>query len=479
VRAALVSSFAIGAVGLFAVHRHLRGGFDRGVSFATSALLFSATPLVWYMVYEPSMTHAASFGFVALFVTAAARWTSRRITVRQSLILGALLGLAFVSRPQEALFALLPAVLLLTEAESWRTRLLAAGKLAAWAFVGAAPFLALQAIHSAILFSRENFALVGANGYLDLWHSRWSDTLWSSWHGFLSWSPIAYVAVAGTVLYVARAWRWALATLLIVLLMAWINGSTADWNAGWSFGGRRFVSCLVILAPGLALAIQQLVRRPAAALGLVVFAAVGWNQLLMAQYAGNMLSANEPPSFGQIVRQQATVLTRPPFVYPFAFPANVWFAWRTGLPVDRYDLLAPAPLVRSLDVALDANATRYLMDGWGARAADTWGELRWMDGARAEVILPLDPAGDAPVTISVQARTRLLNPPVKASIAVSINGAPAGTFTPDAERPSTSTFTVAGGTGVWKRGFNRLVFEKTGEGGQPAPPVAVYRIAIK
>ena len=85
VRAALVSSFAIGAVGLFAVHRHLRGGFDRGVSFATSALLFSATPLVWYMVYEPSMTHAASFGFVALFVTAAARWTSRRITVRQSM----------------------------------------------------------------------------------------------------------------------------------------------------------------------------------------------------------------------------------------------------------------------------------------------------------------------------------------------------------------------------------------------------------
>ena len=49
----------------------------------------------------------------------------------------------------------------------------------------------------------------------------------------------------------------------------------------------------------------------------------------------------------QIVRQQGTVLTRPPFIYPFAFPANVWFAWRTGLPVDRYDLLAPAPLVAS------------------------------------------------------------------------------------------------------------------------------------
>ena len=39
VRAALVSSFAIGAIGLFVVHRHLRGGFDKGVAFATTTLL--------------------------------------------------------------------------------------------------------------------------------------------------------------------------------------------------------------------------------------------------------------------------------------------------------------------------------------------------------------------------------------------------------------------------------------------------------
>jgi hypothetical protein len=428
VRAALVSSFAIGAAGLLVVHRHLRGGFDKGVALAATILLFAATPLAWYMVYEPSMTHAASFGFVALFATAAARWTSRRISARQSMTLGALLGLAFISRPQEALFALFPAILLFTEGDSWRTRLRVAVRLAAWALVGAAPLLAIQAVHSAILFSRENFALVGANGYLDLWHSRWADTLWSSWHGFLSWTPIAYVALIGTVAYATRAWRWTLAALVIVLLMAWINGSTADWNAGWSFGGRRFVSCLVLLAPGLAFAIQQLVSRPTVALAILAIAAIGWNQLLVAQYAGNMLPRSEAPSFGQIVRQQATVLTRPPFFYPFAFPANVWFSWRTGLPIDRYDLLAPAPLVRSLNVALDANAGRFLLEGWGARTSDTWGDLRWIDGARAEMVLPLDIPETASAAITIQARTRLVDPPVSALVALSINGHPAGTF---------------------------------------------------
>ena len=91
-----------------------------------------------------------------------------------------------------------------------------------------AGFLLLQAAHSAVLFSRERFALVGANGYLDLFNSRWVDTLWSSWHGFLSWTPIAYVALAGTVFYSRRRPAWAVATLVIVFVMAWVNGSTAD-----------------------------------------------------------------------------------------------------------------------------------------------------------------------------------------------------------------------------------------------------------
>ena len=51
--------------------------------------------------------------------------------------------------------------------------------------------------------SRERFSLVGADGYLDFSNSRWADTLWSSWHGFLSWTPVAYVALLGTVAYSA------------------------------------------------------------------------------------------------------------------------------------------------------------------------------------------------------------------------------------------------------------------------------------
>ena len=232
--------------------------------------------------------------------------------------------------------------------------------------------------------------VTGEEGYLNILRNRWPDTLWSSWHGFLSWSPVAYMATIGTAAYFARRRWWSVTALTILFLMALLNGSTTDWAAGWSFGGRRFVSCMVLLAPGLALTIEALARRPLVAVGLVALGFVAWNQLLVAQYRIGMLRAGEVVSFGQIVRQQGELATRSPFFYPFAFPANAWFGWRNGLPIERYDLLGPEPLRPSLEIVFDASSNKYMMDGWGPRAGDEWGELRWIDGATAELAAPLE-----------------------------------------------------------------------------------------
>ena len=171
------------------------------------------------------------------------------------MLLGVLLGLAFMSRPQEALFALFPAALLWTAAApkgdgSRRCASGRRGRLSA-----RLPFLALQAVHSVDSLQPRAVCARRRRRLPGLLHSRWDDTLWSSWHGFLSWTPIAYVALVGTVAYHATLALGLRPRSCIVFVMAWVNGSTADWAAGWSFGGRRFTSCLVLLAPGLALVV--------------------------------------------------------------------------------------------------------------------------------------------------------------------------------------------------------------------------------
>jgi hypothetical protein len=475
VRAVLISSFAVGAAGLLVLHTMLRREFGRIPALAATLLLLGATSLFWYLVYEPAMTHAVSFGFVAFFVVATAHLDPRNATNRQLALAGFLLGLAFITRPQEAVFVLLPAVSIAALQASVQEKLRAAVRYAAWGLVGFAPLLLLQLVHSYVLFNRERLVLVGGEeGFVNPFASRWSETLFSSWHGFFSWTPLAYVAFLGTLAYGRRRWDWAVASAMIVFAMAWINGSTPDLGAGWSFGGRRFVSCLVLLAPGLALIAHSLLARPMIAVGALSALAIAWNVLLMEQLGAGALPRREAVGFDRIVRGQATVATKPPYFYPFAFPANVIFSWRTGLPIDAYDLLGHEPLHSAIDLALEGHTGRFLVDGWGAPTGDDSGAAWWIAGSPATMVLPLRLPDDRPILFEVRARTRLADPPRAVPMSVVINGREIGTFAPESMQASTGRFETAK-RDVWIDGFNRVAFVTP----TPVWPIAIYRIAVR
>ncbi len=499
VRAALLSSFVVGALGLGCVLAMLRRDYSRGAAFTAALLVFGATSLVWYMVYEASMTHAASFGTVAVLVLAARRWLGPEgYSATDARRLGALSALAFLMRPQEAIFAAVPATLaaFASPAASTGARASAVWQLFRWAVVGAAPWLLLQALHSAWLVGTNDFQLFGQHGYLDPWRSRWLDTLFSSWHGLLSWTPIVYVAAVGTAALAVRRRRSAILALLLLVATAWINGSTTDWAGGWSFGGRRFTSVLVMLAPGLALVVETALRRPHALVALMAAVAVAWNYGLMVQYTAGMVPKDEPVSFTRVVRQQVELLTRPPFVYPFAFPANVWFAWREGLPVERYDLLSAEPLGDDVEITMNARAERFLFEGWEVPGGDEWGPHWWLSGSPAVLVVPVDvPAGQAS-EIEVTARTRFEEPAVEARLELRVNGRPVGQFVAPAASATTTRLAVPGTTGLWRRGFNRLAIVSLGVArldpadrrpageiaqglGDRPWPVAIYRLRIR
>ena len=511
IRAALMSSFAIGAAGLVALQWHLRQRFQPLIALLAVVLTFGATPLYWYMVYEPAMTHAASFGFVALFVVLSAAWLEPRrsaaastpreggTTPRQALLLGTLIGLAFLARSQESLFAIYPGLVVLTAAGvGARDRVGAALRLAGWAFVGALPWIVFQLAHSYVLFSRYEYSLMGQGGYFNPLQSRWLDTLFSSWHGFLSWTPVAYVAVVGTIAYLRREWRWATAALVVLFLTAWVNGATQDWAAGWSFGGRRFSATLAMLAPGLALALEFAWRRPLALLAPVVVAALWWNHLLMVQYTRGLLPKDEPVSFGRLVRQQAELHTRSPYWYPFAFPANAWFAWREGLPVDKYDVLGPETPQATFSATFDRRVEKYLLDGWDVPGGDDFGPNWWIGGTPARLAVPLALEAGRDVTITVRTRTRFEEPPMQAELALEVNGREVGRF--DAGLPDATTATILvpanAVSRVFRHGFNQIGLRSLGvrpadpndprppgplarRTGNPVWPVAVYGVEVR
>jgi hypothetical protein len=201
--------------------------------------------------------------------------------------------------------------------------------------------------------------------------------------------------------------------------------------------------------------------------------AIAWNAMLMAQYRSGVIPRNEPTSFSEILRRQAELYTRPPFFYPFAFPANALFAWRTGLPIDRYDLLGPEPLRTELDLPFDRNIARFFLEGWGEPAGLPAASAWWTAASPATLVVPLKLPSGPSVRVDVEARARLVDPPRRPRITVRVNGHDIGTFDADPDAPSVATFSTT--RDAWMDGFNRVSFISD----EPALPIAVHRVAIR
>jgi hypothetical protein len=121
-------------------------------------------------------------------------------------------------------------------------------------------------------------------------------------HGFLIWTPLAVLAIAGLIRLAVSGvdgrrdvpaapavsdagWIGALAVLM-VLLQFYISGSVESWTVAGSFGQRRMVALTPLLVLGLA-ALHQAWRSRRGlrvVLSVSVALAVWWNIGLMAQF---------------------------------------------------------------------------------------------------------------------------------------------------------------------------------------------------
>jgi hypothetical protein len=464
IEAALVSSWLAMAAGLFVLHLRLRREFGGAIALLTSLLTLGATTLAWYVIYEPSMTHAASFGVVAIALVLSERWlVARTPSWRQGAALGACFSVVILVRPEDGVFLAFPLAALLfapaCRALSVRERLRIAGSMA----IGAAPLLVLQAVVLARLTAASSFTLVaGGEAYLTFFDSRWSDVLFSSRHGLLSWTPIVWVALLGSLAYVRPRPLWAVPAIVAFVVLVWTNGSAHDWSGGWAFGGRRFTSVLAAFAPGVAMALVWARRRPFVILVPAAAAVIAWNLLLMTQYQRQMLPRDEAVRFDALVRQQADLVVKPPFLYPFAFPANVLFAWREGLPVDRYDLLGSEPLRREMYLPLNDWGERFLLDGWQNGAGDAFGSAHFLAAPSATILVPLDVPKDTPFGVDLEARAAGQPAGGATRLDVALNGRSFGELPLEigAATPSRRVFAAPAGAKIWRRGYNRVTISR-------------------
>ena len=323
-----------------------------------------------------------------------------------------------------------------------------------------------------------------------------SGDLFSSTQGLLSLTPVAYLALFGSLLCIKRNPVDVAASFAI--LSIWVVGASTMLPGGTSAAFAHGLSAaLALFAPGLAALVDASRRHPLLAVGPLVAVFLANNYWLMVQYTIGTIPKDAPVSFAAMMRQQAEVHTAPPYVYPFAFPANLWFALRERLPIDRYELLAFEPRHPSVDLQLSRDADRFLLDGWDAPGPDEVGPVRWISESRATIALPLAVDPTKSLEIVVTTRARLEEPPVEVDLGLELNERDVGHFTVPASAPTEIRVSIpASAVGrIARAGYNRLTFVSKGirrapdasltpsdpppsRSGNRVWPVAIYRIRI-
>jgi hypothetical protein len=327
-----------------------------GPGLLAGVVIWLGTPLLFYMYVSPPYSHACSAFAVALFVTVWLR-VRERWTVGGAVALGLSGALMAMVREQDVFLALGPAAdflwaLFLGRGDSVRlgdsvspgdavtpgdsvsisqsswgptpthgglalSRSAAAAGAAATApgingrqsgtttMGGAIPIAAAGCFAFAVGLLPQLFAYKALNGHFGPskivarkmnWQAPHAlEVLASPEHGFLLWTPLAALALAGLVVLAlrgqAQARRIASCALLMVASQIYVSGSVESWTVAGAFGQRRFVALTILLTIGLAALIGALARtrwRPA--LGAVMALCVWWNVALIAEFGTGLMN---------------------------------------------------------------------------------------------------------------------------------------------------------------------------------------------
>jgi hypothetical protein len=267
----------------------------RGVGAALAVLVGS--PLLFYMYVAPPFSHAC-----ATFAVTLCLWLWLRVRETWSpggvVLLGLTVGLMATMRDQAGLFAIGPAL----DFVRWSLKQRNWGRAAVLALSGTVATLAAYAPQ--LLASR------AVNGHFGPHESIGNKMSWLSphalsvlvdlRHGWLLWTPLAIVALAGLIAIAAGRVRsqredgqWlGVCMLAILAVQIYINGAVESWSVAGSFGQRRFVELTPLLAIGLAAAIPS-GQWPRRFLWGVVGVCVWWNLGLLVQFGTHRMDRQQ------------------------------------------------------------------------------------------------------------------------------------------------------------------------------------------
>jgi len=256
-----ISGLFYAFLGLILLKRLLLKYFDPVVTAIVLIAIGLGTNLFYYATKEAAMPHSHNFFLITLFVTLVIRWYKNPVW-QNSLFVGLVFGLITLVRPTNILLLLF---LLLYGVSSWKSfadrvvfylqrwylvLIMILGFFLPWI----PQFLYWKAVTGHYMFF--TYAEKGATFYFA--HPHIIDSLFSFRKGWLIYTPVMIIALAGMITLRKWARPWFMVLVIYVTAMIYVQSSWWCWWFGGGFGLRPYISMYPLLAIPMAYLINHL-----------------------------------------------------------------------------------------------------------------------------------------------------------------------------------------------------------------------------
>jgi hypothetical protein len=306
----LLGSLSYGFAGILLVYRACCRYFSRSGSATAAILIWLSTNLIYYMIAEPSMSHACSFFAVALFLELWLRYRPAP-ALMQWIFIGMAGGLLALVRLQDGTWLALP---FLDTLLNWRAVKKTGIRRQIAGFFCFATAALIVFIPQLMVWHVRNKSYV-AVGYP---HSgrffRWLkpdvlQILFSLRHGLYTWHPVLLLATAGLFLLFRRDRTLSVLMGLMLAAQVYLISAWHGWWGGDSFGGRMLICTFPALAFGLAALVDWAAEHKALPMAcLLACCLIAWNALFFVQYRFGYISLHNAITIREMFLGKAAML---------------------------------------------------------------------------------------------------------------------------------------------------------------------------
>jgi hypothetical protein len=295
-----LGSILLGILGIWLSYKFVSYYFSSEISLLATVIFWVSSPVIFYFIVEPYLSHLASIFGVSAFLCL---WKTESISSNlRAILMGLMAGIITMVRQQEVLMIIIPIAFAVFSPNFSLRRI----TILRDAILFIASFLlafSIQMIVWKILTGHFLVFSYSEGQYFDFSAPKLFKVLFSSNHGLLIWHPIFLICLLGLIFSRTLSRPAKIAFLIAFLFQLYVTSSWWMWWMGHSFGNRAFLGLTPIFILGLSAFLKEFLQAGRVKSVVLIFAVLSiWNGILMMGYVSEMIPHQGEFSWVQFIK---------------------------------------------------------------------------------------------------------------------------------------------------------------------------------